>query len=181
MGKTRTEGEWCAWTVVHPRAVEHLLTLCLPFMGEQAQRATEARERAQAIDSQGLTWTPGEERWLLHHWHHSNAQIAEALGRTENAIPHRRRALRPDARPARAPRGFSLDRILISPQGYAHVPGGCVHYVDDPAAAGWGWIPFPPMRVWSEVSADRPARATAGNMARTASRRCPDCAVFLAP
>ncbi|WP_328427882.1 hypothetical protein [Streptomyces sp. NBC_00443] len=99
-GKTRTEGDRHTWQVTHPRAVEHLLTLCQPVMREQRQQATEARERVQATDSQRLPWTPGEDRWLLDHWHHHNAQIAEALGRTENAIPHRRRYLRPDLRTA---------------------------------------------------------------------------------
>jgi hypothetical protein len=72
-----------------------------------------------------------------------------------------------------------IDRLLISPRGYAHLPGGCVHYVDDPQAAGWGWIPDPLLGLWAGISADNPAPATAGNLARTATKRCPDCAASL--
>lgn len=83
-------------------------------------------------------------------------------------------AAAPRARP-----GFAFDRILISPQGYAHVPRGCVHWVDSPEEAGWGWIPDPSAGQWAGLGEDRPARATAGNLARTARRRCPDCEHFL--
>ncbi|MXM69188.1 hypothetical protein GR925_38820 [Streptomyces sp. HUCO-GS316] len=72
-----------------------------------------------------------------------------------------------------------IDRLLISPTGFAHVPGGCIHYVEDPAAAGWGWIPSPLLSLWASVDADRPARATAGNTARVATKRCRDCVAFL--
>ncbi|MFF4726363.1 hypothetical protein ACFY3M_13630 [Streptomyces mirabilis] len=54
----------------------------------------QARERV--TDAAGRHWTKEEDQWLLDHWNHSNAQLAEDLGRTENAIPHRRRALRPE-------------------------------------------------------------------------------------
>lgn len=72
-----------------------------------------------------------------------------------------------------------IDRLLISPTGFAHLPGACVHYVDDPQAAGWGWIPDPLLAQWAGISADNPARATAGNTARTASKRCHHCAAAL--
>jgi hypothetical protein len=71
---------------------------------EQAARALAADEAdAEAPDrvrdASGLPWTPLEDRHLLDHWHHSNAQLADALGRSENAIPHRRRHLRPEEFP----------------------------------------------------------------------------------
>ncbi|MFF4147169.1 hypothetical protein ACFY0A_38975 [Streptomyces sp. NPDC001698] len=97
MGKVRTEPQ-SAWQVTQARAAEHLLTVCQPAMRVKRRQATEAREWVQehVSDPSGRHWTPGEDRWLLDHWHHSNARIAEALGRSENAIPHRRRHLRPD-------------------------------------------------------------------------------------
>lgn len=63
---------------------------------------TTSPERTRGTDNGGTHWTPEEDRWLLDHWNHSNAQIAEDLGRTENAIPHRRRALRPEEFPRRS-------------------------------------------------------------------------------
>ncbi|MCX4458549.1 hypothetical protein OOK58_42305 [Streptomyces sp. NBC_01728] len=53
-------------------------------------------ERTRGADAGGRHWTAEEDRWLLDHWQHSNARLGEDLGRTENAIPHRRRALRPE-------------------------------------------------------------------------------------
>ncbi|MFF0092721.1 hypothetical protein ACFYSF_22550 [Streptomyces canus] len=100
MGKAQTHADRSVWRVTEPRAVDHLLALCLPDLRVKRRQAIEVREwvKEHADDPSGLHWTPGEDRWLLDHWHHSNGQIAEALGRSENAIPHRRRALRPDAR-----------------------------------------------------------------------------------
>ncbi|PWI15998.1 hypothetical protein DI272_18880 [Streptomyces sp. Act143] len=60
------------------------------------ETGTASPERARGTDNGGTHWTPDEDQWLLDHWGHSNAQLAEDLGRTENAIPHRRRALRPE-------------------------------------------------------------------------------------
>lgn len=79
----------------------------------------------------------------------------------------------------RAPRGFAPERILISPQGYAHIPDACIHYVESPESAGWGWIPGPAPGQWAALSEQQPAQATAGNTERSAKRRCPDCAHFI--
>lgn len=80
---------------------------------------------------------------------------------------------------SRAPLGFVFDRILVSPTGYAHVPQGCVHFVESLEEAGWGWIPDPPAGQWASLGEHRPARATAGNLDRVARLRCPDCERFL--
>ncbi|MFJ3514258.1 MULTISPECIES: hypothetical protein [unclassified Streptomyces] len=68
-----------------------------------------------------------------------------------------------------------IDRILISPGGYAHLPRSCVHYVDDLRAAGWGWINEPDPLYWDRIAADNPAPATNGNLGLTADRRCTHC------
>ncbi|MEV5007313.1 hypothetical protein [Streptomyces sp. NPDC055692] len=109
MGKVRTDSKneqdprW-AWQVTQARAVEHLLTVCQPAMRVKRRQATEAREWVQdhVTDPRGLHWTPGEDRWLLDHWHHSDAKLAAALGRTTWGVQKRRKALRPDA-PAAGP------------------------------------------------------------------------------
>ncbi|MYR55023.1 hypothetical protein GTY54_01765, partial [Streptomyces sp. SID625] len=62
--------------------------------GDEADAEAPERFRERGADASRLPWTPLEDRWVLDHWHHSNAQLAEALGRSENAIPHRRRHLR---------------------------------------------------------------------------------------
>ncbi|POX47694.1 hypothetical protein C3488_22900 [Streptomyces sp. Ru72] len=69
--------------------------------------------------------------------------------------------------------------MLVSPRGYAHIPGACVHYVESPEDAAWGWIPNPAPGRWARISEHEPAQATAGNTALSAKRRCPDCEHFI--
>ncbi|MFF0445186.1 hypothetical protein ACFYT4_02000 [Streptomyces sp. NPDC004609] len=66
--------------------------------------------------------------------------------------------------------------LLISPTGYAHIPGACNHEVESPQDAGWGWIPAPERGLWTRLGAQQPVRATDGNTALRATKRCPDCA-----
>ncbi|MFD3683872.1 hypothetical protein ACFWTE_03470 [Nocardiopsis sp. NPDC058631] len=44
-------------------------------------------------------------------------------------------------------------------------------------APQWGWIPEPDPQLWRRISEGTPARATHGNTARSAERRCRSCDV----
>ena len=70
-----------------------------------------------------------------------------------------------------------FDKIQISPTGYAHVPDACVHYPDKPLdEAGWGWVCDVDVTVWTRLGEGNPLRATEGNTALSATRRCAHCA-----
>ncbi|MFI7320284.1 hypothetical protein [Streptomyces venezuelae] len=70
-----------------------------------------------------------------------------------------------------------LDKIQISPTGYAHVPGACVHYPDKPLEeAGWGWVHDVTANMWTGIAEHRPLRAAEGDTALSATRRCSHCA-----
>ncbi|MFJ8208139.1 hypothetical protein [Streptomyces sp. NPDC096033] len=66
-------------------------------------------------------------------------------------------------------------KILISPTGYAHLPGQCVHHVEDPDTANWGWINDADLRYWDRIQENNPAAATSGNLDLAATRRCRHC------
>jgi hypothetical protein len=71
---------------------------------------------------------------------------------------------------------FAPDTILISPGGYAHLPGACGHLSESEVTEPeWGWITAPEPTLWSQIGAQKPAVATDGNTARTATRRCQGC------
>ncbi|MCX4661595.1 hypothetical protein [Streptomyces uncialis] len=78
-------------------------------------------------------------------------------------------------------RETAAEVLLVSPTGYAHVPGACVHHVESPRDAGWGWIPSPERGLWARLGEQSPARATDGNTTLRATKRCPDCAHALGP
>lgn len=72
-------------------------------------------------------------------------------------------------------RRFPPQTILISPTGYAHLPG-CTHLTEELVKAPrWGWISEPSPGLWDRLSSSYPATATEGNTARQATRRCEEC------
>ncbi|MFF4829510.1 hypothetical protein [Streptomyces sp. NPDC001312] len=95
--KGRKDPQW-SWHVAQTRAVEHVLTLCLPDLRVKRRNALNALEwvRDHIAEGRRLSWTPGEDRWLLDHWHHSDAELGVVLGRPERGVRGRRKALRPD-------------------------------------------------------------------------------------
>lgn len=67
--------------------------------------------------------------------------------------------------------------ILISPHGFAHLPGACVHFPSSEVfTKEWGRVVSPEPGVWQRISRDTPLRAGAGNLERSAATRCSDCA-----
>jgi hypothetical protein len=70
--------------------------------------------------------------------------------------------------------GPSKSAILISRKGIAH-HYGCHHLPEYAVLAppDWGWIEDPTS--WPKIGGDA-QKATGGNLARSATRRCGDCA-----
>ncbi len=67
--------------------------------------------------------------------------------------------------------------ILISPTGFAHLPGACVHFPPPEVfAREWGRVSSPALGVWQRISSAQPLRANSGNLERSAVTRCSDCA-----
>ncbi|MDX2648531.1 hypothetical protein PV341_34175 [Streptomyces sp. PA03-1a] len=83
--------QW-SWFVAQARGVEHVLTQCLPDLRAARQPATDglAWARRHLATGRGFRWTPGEDRWLLDHWGKSDEELAADMGRTADAVRHRR-------------------------------------------------------------------------------------------
>ncbi|WP_086728859.1 hypothetical protein, partial [Streptomyces carpinensis] len=75
--KGRKNPQW-SWHVAQTRAVQHVLTACLPDLRVKRPNALEALDWLAKHVSEGrrLSWTPGEERWLLDHWDSPDAELA---------------------------------------------------------------------------------------------------------
>ncbi|MEU1424687.1 hypothetical protein [Kitasatospora sp. NPDC005751] len=62
---------------------------------------------------------------------------------------------------------------IVSPTGYAHLPG-CFHLTESVLAAPrYGWVTEPVSG--HHVTRAQPLRATAGNRDRIATKSCPTC------
>lgn len=82
------------WSVNAARAVEHLLTCCLPYLRVKRDAALAALEHCRRRAGQRNRWAPGETGYLQEHWQEEDAAIARALGRTAVSVRHRRKTLR---------------------------------------------------------------------------------------
>lgn len=97
------------WSVAALREVEYLLTECLPYLRVKSVRAVEAIAwcRERLASGARVRWAPGEDLFISEYWREHDAWIAEQIGRTEQAVRHRRVELGFAPKP---PGGLTLSR-----------------------------------------------------------------------